>query len=95
MRNNVIGPRKPKELSKSPWECKVKEKGRGSPRKANGLGTPKGKTNETQEFASDVIKEPIAVLSHWEKNKRQAQKGPPRLKQNSFAVGMMEWYGRR
>ena len=83
MRNNVIGSRKPKELSKSPWVCKVKEKGRGSPRKANGLRTPKGKTNETQELASDVIKEPMAVLSHWEKNKRQAQKGPVGLRQTT------------
>ena len=69
MRNNVIGLEKPKELSKSSWKCKLK--GQGSPRKSNGPRTlEKKKTNGTQEPASDEIKEPMAVLGHWEKNKR-------------------------
>ena len=42
-----------------------------------------GKTNGTQELASDVIKEPMAILGHWEKNKRQAQRGPAGLRQTT------------
>ena len=29
-----------------------------------------GKTNGTHEPVSDVIKKPMAVLGHWEKNKQ-------------------------
>ena len=54
MRDNVIGPRKPKEFSKSQWECKVKKRAEEA----------QGKTNGTQELASDVIKEPVAILGH-------------------------------
>ena len=39
----VIGPRKPNEVSKSPWEYKVRKKNRGSPRQANRPRMPKGK----------------------------------------------------
>ena len=49
-----------------------------------------GKTNGTQEPANNVIKEPMAVLGHWEKNKQQAQRGLARLRQNNFAAGMIE-----
>ena len=37
--------------------------------------------NGILESASNVIKEPMAILSHWGKNKRQAQRGPVRLGQ--------------
>ena len=60
-----------------------------------GQGHPKKKTNGTQEPASDEIKEPMAVLGHWEKDKQQDQRGPARLRQNNFAAEMIEWYGRR
>ena len=54
-----------------------------------------GKTNGIQEPASDITKEPVAELGHYEKNKRQGQRGPARLRQNNFAAGMIEWYGGR
>ena len=54
MRDNVIGPRKPKEFSKSQWECKVKKRAEEA----------QGKTNGTRELASDVIIEPVAILGH-------------------------------
>ena len=38
-----------------------------------GQGCPE-KTNGTQKPVSDVIKESIVILGHWEKNKRQAQR---------------------
>ena len=44
-----------------------------------GLGCPR--ENKWDTRASDVIKELMAVLGHWEKNKRQAQRGPTRLRQ--------------
>ena len=75
MRDKVIGPGKLKDFSKSPWECKVKKMHKES----KWARDAQGKTNGTQEPTSDVIKEPIAVLGYWEKNKRQAQRGPARL----------------
>ena len=42
-----------------------------------------GKTNGTQELASDVIKEPMAILGNWENNKRQVQRGPAGLRQTT------------
>ena len=73
MRYNVIVPEKPKELNKSPWECKVKKRAKETHGKQMGQGCPE-KTNGTQEPVSDVIKESIVILGHWEKNKRQAQR---------------------
>ena len=77
MRDNVIGPGKPKEPSKSPWECKVMKRAKKAQEKQMG----QEKTNGTQESASDVIKEPMVVLGHREKNKRQAQRSPAGLRQ--------------
>ena len=65
MRDKVIEPEKLKEFSKSPWECKVKKMAKES----KWARDAQEKTNGTQEPVSDVIKEPMAVLSHWEKNK--------------------------
>ena len=79
MRDNVIGLGKPKELSKSSWECKVKKLVEEAQEKQRAKDAQE-KTNGTQEPTSDVIKEPMIILSHWEKNKRQAQRGPARLR---------------
>ena len=46
MRDNVIGPRKPKEFSKSPWECRVKKRAEEAQGKQMGSDT-QGKTNGT------------------------------------------------
>ena len=77
MRDNAIGPEKPKELSKSPWKCKVKKRAKES----KWARDTQEKTNGTQEPASDVIKEPKAVLGHYKKNKRQTQRCPAQLRQ--------------
>ena len=45
-------------------------KGPRKPKENKWAGDAQEKTNGTQEPTSDVIKEPIAVLGHWEKNKR-------------------------
>ena len=37
--------------------------------------------NRTQEPESNVIKNPMITLSHWEKNKQQTQSGPVGLDQ--------------
>ena len=42
MKDKVIGSRKPKGVSKSPWEHRIR-KGRGCPRKVNGPKMPKKK----------------------------------------------------
>ena len=41
MRDNVIGPGKPKEFSKCPWECKVKKRAKEAQGKQTGLGRPR------------------------------------------------------
>ena len=41
MRDNVIGPGKPKEFSKSPWECKVKKRAEEAQGKQTGPGCPR------------------------------------------------------
>ena len=55
-----------------------------------GPGCPR--ENKWDIGANDAIKEPMAVLGHWEKNKRQAQRGLTGLRQTT---GMIEWYGKR
>ena len=35
MKDKVIGPRKPKGVSKSSWECKVRKRAKKGPRKVN------------------------------------------------------------
>ena len=91
MRDNAIGPEKPKELSKSPWKCKVKKRAKES----KWARDTQEKTNGTQEPASDVIKEPMVVLGHWKKNITAGPKRPNMIEANNFVVGMIEWYGRR
>ena len=65
-------------------------KGPRKPKESKRAQDAQGKTNGTQEPASDVTQEPMALLGHWGKNKRLAQRGPARLKQKNFAVGMIE-----
>ena len=56
MKDKVIGPGKPKGVSKNPWEYKTR-KGQGCPRKVNGPRMLKRK-NGTREPASNVTKKP-------------------------------------
>ena len=41
--NKVIGPRKPNEVSKSPWECRISKKAKEAQRKQVGQGCPREK----------------------------------------------------
>ena len=79
MKYKVIGPRKPKRVSKGPWESGI---GKGS-RKPKEVKWTKDaqEENGTQEPASSVRKGPVNTLSHWEGNKQQPQRGPAGLSQ--------------
>ena len=70
----------PKNLVKAHENAKLR-KGLRKPKESKWVRDAQRKTNGTQEPANDVIKELMAVLSHWEKNKRQARKGPAGLRQ--------------
>ena len=72
----------PKNSVKTHENAKLR-KGLRKPKKSKWAKDAQEKTNGTQEPASDIIKEPMAVLGHWEKNKRQAQKGPTGLRQTT------------
>ena len=71
-----------KNLVKTHGNVKLR-KGSGKPKESKWARDAQEKTNGTQEPASDVIKEPMAVLGHWEKNTRQAQRGLARLRQTT------------
>ena len=79
MKYKVVGPGKPKRVSKGPWENKI---GKG-PRKPKEVKWAKDaqEENGTQKLVSSVRKGPMNTLSHWEGNKQQAQRGPARLSQ--------------
>ena len=47
--NEVIGPRKPNEVSNNSWECRVSKRNEEAQRKQMGQGCPREKTKETQE----------------------------------------------
>ena len=68
MRYKVIGPRKPKRVSKGPWESGI---GKG-PRKPKESKWAKDaqEENGTYEPANNVRKGLVNTLSHWEGNKR-------------------------
>ena len=51
------------------------EKGPRKPRESKWPKDAQEEANGTLEPASNVIKEPMAILSHWGKNKWQAQRG--------------------
>ena len=53
------------------------------PKESKRARDTQGKTYGTKEPTSDEIKEPMAVLGHWEKNKWQAQRGPVGLRQTT------------
>ena len=65
-----MGHGSPKNLVKAHGNAKLR-KGLGKPKESRARDA-QGKTNGTQEPTSDAIKEPMAVLGHWEKNKWQA-----------------------
>ena len=69
MKDKVIGLGKPEEFSKTPWECKIKKMAVKAQRKQTGPVCPRENKWDTGP-SSDIIKEPMAVLGHWEKNKR-------------------------
>ena len=71
-----------KNLVKAHENAKLR-KGLRKPKEIKRARDVQGKTNGTQKSTSDVIKEPIAILGHWEKNKWQAQRGPVGLRQTT------------
>ena len=75
-----MGRESPKNLVKAHENAKLR-KGPRKPKESKWARDAQEKTNGTQEPANDVIKEPMAVLGHWEKSKRQAQRGPVGLRQ--------------
>ena len=75
-----MGQGSPKNSVKAHGNAKLR-KGLGKPKESKQAQDAQGKTNGTQEPTSDAIKEPMAILGHWEKNKQQAQRGPARLRQ--------------
>ena len=77
-----MGQESPKNLVKAHGNAKLR-KGSRKPKESKRAWDAQGKTNGIQEPASDVIKEPMAILVHWEKNKWQAQKGPAGLRQTT------------
>ena len=82
MRYKVIGPEKPKRVSKGPWESRI---GKG-PRKPKESKWAKDaqEGNGTQEPANNVRKGPVNTLSYWEGNKQQAQRGLAGLSQTTL-----------
>ena len=79
MKYKVIGPRKPKRVSKGPWESKIGKWPRKS--KESKWAKDAQEENGTQQPVNSVRKGPVNTLSHWEGNKQQAQRGPTRLSQ--------------
>ena len=73
----------PKNSVKAHGNAKLRKEQR-KPKESKWVRDAQEKTNGTQELANDVIKEPMAVLSYWEKNKRQAQRGPAGLRQTTL-----------
>ena len=79
MKYKVIGPGKPKRVSKSPWESRI-GKWLRKPKEVKWAKNAQ-EENGTQEPASSIRKGPVNTLSHWEGNKQQTQRGPARLSQ--------------
>ena len=57
MRDKVIGLEKPKRVSKSPWEYRVRKKAKKMPKESKWAKDAQ-KKNGTQEPASNVTKKP-------------------------------------
>ena len=66
-----MGRGSPKNSVKAHGNAKLR-KGPRKPKESKWAKDAQEKTNGTQEPASDVIKEPMVILDHWEKNKQQA-----------------------
>ena len=77
-----MGRGSPKNSVKAHVNAKLR-KGSRKPKESKRARDTQGKINGTQELDSDVIKEPMTVLGHWEKNKRQAQRDPVGLRQTT------------
>ena len=69
-----LGRESPKNSVKAHGNVKLR-KGPRKRKKSKWTKDAQEKTNGTQEPANDVRKEPMAVVGHWKKNKRQAQRG--------------------
>ena len=77
-----MGRGSPKELVKTHENAKL-EKGLRMPKESKWAKDAQEEINGTQEPASNVIKSPMIIQNHWEKNKQQAQKGPVGLGQTT------------
>jgi len=75
-----LGRGNPKKLVKA-HENEELGKGPRKPRESKWAEDARAEANGTLEPTSNVIKELIVILSHWEKNKWQVQKGPVGLGQ--------------
>ena len=62
--NKVIGPGKPNEVNKSPWECRVSKRAKEAQRKQVGQGCPR---ERQKGHRSPKVRKPVAIPSHWEK----------------------------
>ena len=71
MKYKVIRPEKPKRVSKGPGESRI-GKGLSKPKEVKWAKDAQ-EENGTQEPASNLRNGPVNILSHWEKNKQQAQ----------------------
>ena len=77
-----MGRGSPKNSIKAHGNAKLRKEPK-KPKESKLAQDAQGKTNGTQEPASDVIKKPMVILGHWEKNKWQAQRGPTGLRQTT------------
>ena len=68
MKYKVIGPGKPKRVSKGPWKSRI---GKGPRKPKEGKWAKDAQEGKgTQEPANNVRKDPVNTLSHWEGNKQ-------------------------
>ena len=79
MKYKVFGLGKPKRVSKGLWESKI-GKGLRKPKEIKWAKDAQ-KENGSQEPTNSVRKDPVNILSHWEGNKQQTQRGPVGLSQ--------------
>ena len=70
MKYKIIGPGKPKRVSKGSWENRI-GKGTRKPKEVKWAKDAQ-EENGTQEPVISVRKGPMNSLSHWEGNKQQA-----------------------
>ena len=68
MKYKLIGPGKPKRVSKCPWESRIGKRPRKPKESKWAKDAQEG--NGTQKPANSVRKGPVNTLSHWEGNKQ-------------------------